>query len=58
MIIGFIGVGIGIGVGIEAVGERPTQLWLSVFYRTRYRYRPRHRWPEQEYTQNVLNSYE
>jgi len=29
MITGFVGV----GIGIEAVGERPTQLWLSVFYR-------------------------
>ena len=36
MITGFVGVGIGIGIGIEAVGEGPTQLWLSVFYRPRY----------------------
>jgi len=33
MIIGFVGVGVGIGIKIEAVGERPTQLWFSVFYR-------------------------
>ena len=33
MIIGFVGVGIGIGIGIEAVGERPMQLWFSIFYR-------------------------
>jgi|GEM_PF-2625218 len=34
MIAGFVGVGIGIGIGIEAFGEGPTQLLLSVFYRT------------------------